>query len=564
MKINKYIFFAMMLFMGIVSCKKVSNKFDGLLNNPNAPTQDAANADLYLNQAGVSMVQLFDDMSSFGMSLTRQFVFYGPDYRNGYNPNNFDGVWSTAYTGVIKHVDALIPIASAQQKWVNVAIAKVYKAYTFMTLVDMFGDVPYSEANLGVNNTNPKVESGQQVYTKCIALLDEAIADIAKPSSAYPGALDLFYKASDATTKLKWATLAKTLKIRAYMQIRLVDPSVKAKIAAIVAAGDYIKSPADEFEFKFSSRQANPDSRHPRFVSNYQSASSPGDYIGTYFLHTLVVDKGTNANNDPRTRYYFYRQVTGYGSVNNNNSSCSFQSVPSHYPAGMPFCLSTLVGGYWGRDHGDNSGIPPDGPLRTTVGIYPFGGEFDASQAAALGNANAPGRGAKGAGIEPMWLSSYTNFLLAEYELTLNNDPVAARALLNTAVSESITKVMGYPATVGVTPNPSFVPAATQVTGYLNKVLARYDAAVAPNDKLGVIGKEFYIALYGNGVDAYNLYRRTGKPSDVQFTIDANPGNMIRSFYYPSVFVNRNVNATQKAGSDVRVFWDNNPLNFIK
>ena len=42
-----------------------------------------------------------------------------------------------------------------------------------------------------------------------------------------------------------------------------------------------------------------------------------------------------------------------------NTSSCSVAPPPPHFPAGMPYCL--LMQGYWGRDHGDNSGIPPDG-----------------------------------------------------------------------------------------------------------------------------------------------------------------------------------------------------------
>ncbi len=97
--------------------------------------------------------------------------------------------------------------------------------------------------------------------------------------------------------------------------------------------------------------------------------------MGTYFMWVLVQERGTGTNNDPRTRYYFYRQQTNFANRNENTSSCSVAPPPPHYPAGMPYC--TLIQGYWGRDHGDNSGIPPDGELRTTWGIYPAGGEFD-------------------------------------------------------------------------------------------------------------------------------------------------------------------------------------------
>jgi hypothetical protein len=75
--------------------------------------------------------------------------------------------------------------------------------------------------------------------------------------------------------------------------------------------------------------------------------------------------------------------------------------------------------------------------------------------------------------------------------------------------------------------------------------------------------KKVFIALWGNGVDAFNNYRRTGKPGSMSFTVAQAGGNMIRSHYYPSVLVNLNKNITQKT-IDKQVFWDNNPAGFIK
>ena len=82
-------------------------------------------------------------------------------------PQSFDGLWCTAYTGVFKHANALIPIANCKKKFVNVAMAKILKAHTMITLVDMFGDIPYTEANLGTDNTNPAIDTGQRCVCKC-------------------------------------------------------------------------------------------------------------------------------------------------------------------------------------------------------------------------------------------------------------------------------------------------------------------------------------------------------------------------------------------------------------
>jgi hypothetical protein len=159
------------------SCTK---KLDELLVNPNGPTPESANADLYLTQLQLNFAGFFNTASSFGMELTRQVVMYGPTYQAAYSPQSFDGLWNTAYTGVFKHANALIPVAEAEKKWIAAGMAKTMKAYTLITLVDMFGDIPYSTANLGSANTNPTIDKGSDVYAAAIALLDAAIADFGK------------------------------------------------------------------------------------------------------------------------------------------------------------------------------------------------------------------------------------------------------------------------------------------------------------------------------------------------------------------------------------------------
>lgn len=561
---KKRIFFIIIAGILITGCQKKLNDY---LVNPNGPTPESANADLYLTQAQLSFASFFNTASGFGMQLTRMIHMYGPRYDNAYQPQSYDGMWTTAYTGVLKHLNALMPIADQERKYIHLGIAKVLKAYTLMTLVDMFGDVPMSEANMGVDNLNPKADPGANVYAAALTLLDEAIVDFGKTASSSPGVQDLFY-GGNAT---RWLRAARSLKLRALINARMADPGTKTKVEAVLTAGGLIDAEADDFEFKYSKKGSNPNSRHPRYVGNHTSTGA-GDYISNYFMWCLVQEKGQgDANNDPRTRYYLYRQRTNYAEVNENTINCFGQAYPGHYATGlnnpyiggtynMPFCL--LITGYWGRDHGDDSGIPPDGQRRTTVGIYPFGGRFDNNQAANV----SVDFGGQGAGIQPIWLSSFTEFMRAEYELVLNNNPTNARARLESGIRRSIAKVINFPAAIGYGEAipPARVPDAARIDGYVNKVLNAYNAATTDDARLNIIMKEYYLALWGNGVDAYNMYRRTNKPDNMQYTLDPSPGVYINSFLYPSVFVNRNQNATQKANVGVQVFWDKHPPNSRK
>lgn len=569
MKLRK-ILLTLVATTGLLSgCQKVDDKFEGLLNNPNAPLPSSADVDLYMNQVQLSFAGFFNTANDFGQQITRQIIMYGPTYPNAYSATSYDGIWNNAYTGIFKHTNVLIPIADAAKKYVQSGAARIIKAYAMMTLVDMFGDVPYTEANQGTANTNPKLDKGKDVYAAAIALLNEAITTLGQTPGSYPGNQDLYYGAANATGKARWITLAKTLLLRAYMQIRLVEPTAAAQIQTLLAANDLIDTPAEDFEFKYSTKQAAPNSRHPRYNGNYTTTGSAGDYIGTHFMWALAADpdKGSFSNNaansqgDPRARYYLYRQRTNYADVNTTSVSCAGGTPPSHYTATMPYCLP-YVAGYWGRDHGDGSGIPPDANRRTTVGIYPCGGEFDANQ----GTSVTLNRGGQGAGIQPIWQSAFTEFLKAEAKIALNPAALASAAnvYMENGIRASFAKVLGFPATISVTVPASFVPTQTQLDNYVTKVQNMYTAAATNNERLNVIMKEYYIALWGNGLDAYNNYRRTGLPNNFQYTLLPDPGAFIRSHLYPSVHVNLNQNATQKASVAVQVFWDNNPAGFIR
>lgn len=181
--------------------------------------------------------------------------------------------------------------------------------------------------------------------------------------------------------------------------------------------------------------------------------------------------------------------------------------------------------------------------------------------------------GAGGNGINPIWLSSFTAFLKAEAVLTLGVTAKEgdAATLLASGVAQSITKVVGFPTAIAYSnasiPTTAFAN-ATQIANYKTLVDGLYSAAATPAEKLDLIISEYHIALYGNGLEAYNNIRRTGSPKNAQLAVaTATPGIFAYSFYYPSVFVDRNSNApAQKAIGTAanKVFWDNNPANFIK
>jgi hypothetical protein len=543
------------------SCKK---RLDDMLANPNVPTLDKADTDLYLNAAQLSFKDVFSSLSDRGMEMSRTWNMGGSIYLNSYRPETFNGVWGNAYRNVLTQINAMEPLARAQNRFFHLGIGQVMKAYTGMALVDFFGDVPWTEAANPANSViNPKIDKGVDVYTNCLGLLDSALTNFAKTAASSP-TNDLYYNGN----KTRWITLAKTLKLKAYMTTRLVDADAGNKIAAIVTAGDIIDTEAEDFVFRFGTQLENPNSRHPKYNDCYRASGGVGIYISNYLAWEMVTEKGMI---DPRTRYYFRRQITARSGQTSSGQfiipatavACQGALSPGHYPTGMAYCMAG--DGYFGRDHGDPSGIPPDGQYRTAWGIYPAGGDFDALavntgaassvQASQVTLTGTPG--ARGAGIHPIWLSSYTHFLLAEAQLALGGTATAARTLLDAGVRQSITKVLNFPGTMTVTPNPSFVPSTAEITQYVNAVLGAFDVAATNTAKLNVVMKEYHIASFGNGIEPYNSYRRTGMPTNMQPMLNPQPGPFIRSVWYPTDHVTLNLNAKQKTDNTVKVFWDN-------
>jgi hypothetical protein len=522
-----------------------------LQEDPNAVTASTANLNLVLNRIQLDFVTFFDQTSDSGLRLTRMLNQGDNLYGQAYQPISFNGVWTTSYANVLNDIKFLEPLAEQANFQRHLGIAKVIKAYVLMTLVDHFNDVPYSEA-LDPTNFNPNYDLAPAVYTAALEALTQARAHFTAVSVGAPQ--DMFYNGNYAN----WIKLINSLELKYHLNRKLIDASGSASaINALIVRNDFIQ-PGQEFVFRYGTNLTDPDSRHPGFAGNYAPGGG-GDYQSTWYMHALTESKrvGGNPLIDPRARFYFYRQVL-VNPTNPQELRCVGEFAPGHYLAGgFPFCLPGTRG-YWGRDHLNGEGIPPDGLLRTVWGLYPAGGRYDDDSGAQI----APTLGAAGAGIQPIMLPAYVDFMLSEAAQTIPGITGDAKALFLSGITKSINYVraFGLATTQAGAVNAFLSNAAftTQSTNYINYVTAEFDAAPA-NRKMFLIGREYWIALHGNGNEAYNLYRRTGQPDGMQPALLVDPGEFPRSFFYPNNHVATNSNASQKASQRLRVFWDTNP-----
>lgn len=519
----------------------------------------------------------FEGLSTFGGGLNNstmgfQAINTSSDDFNFTN-SSWNGTWNYLYSGPLKDLEEMIQAADPEITPRYLGVAQLLKAYYFTTMVDLWGDVPYSEAFKGNSieekNLEPVYDKGADIYADAFRLIDEAIVNLGK-SQAVPIRGDIVY-GGNAT---KWIKMAKSLKLRLLIQTRNVQSNTGA-IQTLISEGGLITSAADDFVLRYGALK-NPDNRHPM----YQAGYAGGEAGYSYFGHQLMTEM--LASRDPRTPFYFKRQTTILLDPNeptdkqtipcSQRTDCTYGYFPlSDFVANAVFGVNssalstsqrTYLAGFFGRDRSDPSGIPNDNPLRTTTGAYPGAGLFDVSASLTGGN-----KFGKGDGIFPIITSWMVKFYMLEAQIALGvNTGKTEAALLEEAISDQINKVISVgtaadpaaKADISTWPSSYTWPIEYKVKAdYLSVITDAYPTAASATQRLNYVLKQAWFANFGNGYEGYNAFRRTGLPSDIQRPMQL-PRQYALSLPYAQDEINLNSNTPLKIydSPSSAVFWD--------
>ncbi|SOD92364.1 SusD/RagB family nutrient-binding outer membrane lipoprotein [Spirosoma fluviale] len=493
---------------------------------------------------------------------------------DSYNLSNtsFQGTWNDAYRNM-QSIEEMLRATEDGKNPRYRGIALVLKAYSMGNYVDMFGDMPYTEAwkgNTAQPNTSPVFDKDAAIYEDLLKLCDQAIVELAK---AQPVAvINDYMGGGNATT---WTRIARTVKLRLLLTSRKGRTNGNAELKAAFDAGGFISTPAQNWSYLYSKQISPERNTHPWFIT-YTGTSDP-----TYINHQLMGEM--MLNKDPRLPFYFYRQTSRILDQNNPTDRGTTPFGGSYLPlrasfldeykkafgitGAIPATDLAYIAGFFGRDRADVSGAAADGPLRTAPGTYPAGGVYSDRTVAAVALTGQAALNFGGDGMWPLIHSWNTKYYQVEAILDgtgVTGDP---KALFEAAMREQIAVVVAQ----GLKSDPTRAkaPAQTEIDAYVKAWLDLYDAATSNQSRLNVVAKQIWFCSWGQGMDMWNLQRRTGYPIQSQFKqfsigiqapISKPPRQYALRLPYPQSEGALNPNATKYVADVIfdrdPIFWD--------
>lgn len=483
------------------------------------------------------------------MTFVHQAIVRGEKYNIPGDAYMIEVGWSNIYTLSLIDLEVILEEATNSNDMHYVGVTKIIKAYTYSLLVDMYGDAPYSQAAQFLEFPYPVYDAGETIYPGLFTMLDEAIAHLQDVDALNPTELgdnDLFYGGSLEN----WITLANSLKLKLYNQVRLVPGMFDATEVNNLIAGDIIDDVTEDWEFQYFPLNGK-ETRNPDYTDEYANPGAQYN-ISPWFYEIM---NGDNADiltgiQDPRMPYYWFKQLAP-------------GDDPDNTPEYRHGDFITVIFGSDGPNH--NSDV---NNAEAVLGFYPCGGRYDDGQGGLAQTGSA-----EGTGDIPQRLLTKYDMLFIRAELAqageTSEDP---RALLSQGIDASFEKLQAYINSTSSTQDIPDIYNTLAHTDYRDSVLVDFDAA-SSDKQMEIIMTQKWIAAFGTTLESYNDYRRTGYPvmydPNTDILVNGPAGhedwtscsrNYPFSIPWPAddLAANPNSPANQKqVGLDeARVFWD--------
>lgn len=557
---NKSILILLLSSILFISC----NDYLDVDADKDNPTIAPLNYLLTSTQVGLNQVTDFQNYSgnilevyTHQMTSREEEDQYGTKVNNVLVQNDWDNIYLT-----LTDIETLIKQGTETNNLIYVGIAQLEKAYIMSIAVDLWGDVPYSEATQLKNGIiTPKFDDQKEIYASILQLIETAKANINSDKGLQPKADDLFYGGKTE----KWIRFANTFKLKLYNQIRSTTLFNQTDFDTLIGEDNFFQSIEDDFQFKQTGNTSPSDERNKFFLASYNSSQFT-TYMSPWFYEIMMGmnPKIHSGYQDPRLNYYFFNQIKAGELPPDLGDPATGNPKADYWDASTGF-FSIRFGsqGPW-KDFSTEKSY-------TYPGIFPCGGRYDDGEGAVIDIDSATG-------IAPHRMLTYDEFLYIQAELILDGKLSGnASDKLKEAMEASFAKVDEV---VSLNKSTQTIPTligSTEVDDFIANIIGEFDSAPDTNKQREIIMTQKWVATFGDPTDQYSDYRRTGFPIlanpnspskeyqldngdgfpiDDSETVLQNPYQL--SLYWPLSELNVNKKApAQKRPSTYNIFWDN-------
>lgn len=307
----------LILFSGLLFCTiSCSDDLSGLNDNDKG-FEKALPEGLMTNaqkEYGVWLMNTNSNRNLFRLFAQHWTGISYPDESN-YNitTRNVAGrTWSMLYKDILKDLDEAHKLILAQasggdtaedviRRKNKLAILEIQSVVAWQSLIDVFGNVPYSQA-LDINNISPQYDDAATIYTDLIRRLNTAILDLDPDYGSFTepygnGSADLIFR-GDAG---KWLTYGNSIKLRMGMLLADSDPALSKTLVEEAYTSGVISNPLDNATITYSGSFPN---THPLWADLVQSNRRDFAPADTYV-------NALNGLNDPRRDVFFVDKLDG-------------------------------------------------------------------------------------------------------------------------------------------------------------------------------------------------------------------------------------------------------------
>lgn len=259
--------------------------------DPNNPTNAPLNALLSPSEILIAYTWGGNYSRYNGMFTQQLFGFdrqAATIYNYQFKRSDTDDPWDNLYRAMLNNKDIIDRASTTSPHYSGVA--KVLMAYSLGSLTSMYGDIPYSEALKGADNsTQPKYDSQESIYNQIQALLDQAIVDFGTENNGLAPSTDDIIYSGDIPS---WKALAFALKARYHLHTAKVRPT--AYNSAIASVDSAIANGFVDFKLTFDGASATTEAPW------YQWNDQRGDIIPNEYMFGLM-----DTIADPRLSTFF-------------------------------------------------------------------------------------------------------------------------------------------------------------------------------------------------------------------------------------------------------------------